>query len=135
MDRREDNNRRKIPRFTSKSISSDLLLIKKINYVFQGIFVILFGYFLTRFLVLGPDYLAHFVLVGGPSLFCAFRLRDMNQKIVLFVKNDSINQLEATTRSLTTTWLLYCFLFALACVIFIITNPEFFLSPFQSLLS
>ena len=131
MDRREDNNRRKIPRFTSQPINGDLALIKKINFVFQGLFVALTGYFFLRFLMIGPDYIAHFILIGGPSVFCAFRLRDMNKKISLFIENESVTHLERTIHSLSLTWLLYAFLFTLAIVILALINQDFILAPFQ----
>jgi hypothetical protein len=110
MDRRDVEDRRKIPRFTAKPVNENFKTLLKISQ-FQQIFFIATAIYLMLMLIVigGQSMLALSVLGGGALVFAAFRLRDLNEKCLLYLENESVTNLDRTTQTIVLMFLLYTF--------------------------
>ncbi|MEO0334957.1 MAG: hypothetical protein AAF202_01090, partial [Pseudomonadota bacterium] len=74
MERRDQPNRRKIPRFTSKPVYENLKMLLKISRFLMGFLVSFAIYLLVVLIADFKGSLAQSVIGGGAMLFTAFRL-------------------------------------------------------------
>lgn len=135
MERRDSDNRRKIPRITSKGAFESIQTLLKISHIQQGLFVIVAIYLLALLVFIGTSFLATALIGGGSLIFAAFRLRDLNEKARLYLENESITNLERTINTIVLMWLLYTFLFLVGVISLVIVNWDAFLIPFTTFLS
>ena len=133
MDRRGQENRRMIERFTSKPINENLKTVLKISRFLMG-FLVSFAVYLIAILVVdGRSSLAQSVIGGGAMLFTAFRLKDLNDKINFFLENESVTNLERSTHALTLLFLMFTVLVVLGTLVLVIVYSDYFMIPLQLL--
>lgn len=131
MDRRGQENRRMIERFTSKPINENLKTVLKISRFLMG-FLVSFAIYLIAILVVeGKSSLAQSLIGGGAMLFTAFRLKDLNDKINFFLENESVTNLERSTHALTLLFLMFTFLVVLGTLALVIVYSDYFMTPLQ----
>ncbi|NQZ00275.1 MAG: hypothetical protein HRT45_06355 [Bdellovibrionales bacterium] len=133
MERRDQPNRRKIPRFTSKPVFENLKTLLKISRFLMG-FLLSFAIYL--FVILIFDFkgsLAQTVIGGGAMLFTAFRLNGLNDIIKLYLENESVTNLERVSNALVLMMLLFTFLIVLGTLTLVILFSDFFMKPITML--
>ncbi len=135
MERRDPDNRRKIPRFTSKPVYQNIQTLIKISHVQQGLFLATAIYLLTLLIFVGKSFLATALIGGGSLIFAAFRLRDLNEKSKLYLENESVTNMARATNAIVLMWLLYTFLFLVGAISLVMINWDTFLIPFTTFLS
>jgi hypothetical protein len=133
MERRDQPNRRKIPRFTSKPVYENLKTLLKISRFLMG-FLISFAIYLLVILIFDfKGSLAQSVIGGGAMLFTAFRLNSLNEIIKLYLENESVTRLERVSNNLVLMMLLFTFLIVLGTLTLVIVFSDFFMKPLSAI--
>ena len=135
MERRDPDNRRKIERFTSKPVYSNIQTLIKISHAQQVIFLVVAIYLLALLVFIGQSFLATAIIGGGSLIFAAFRLKDLIDKAKLYLENESVTNMERTTNAIVLMWLLFTFLFMVGVISLIIVYWDTFLIPFTTFFS